>query len=247
MLYAQPAPENILTRHGRPALQALPREFTVCSWNWQKSKRPGWAEEFRALAAAADLFLAQEVRRSPEVRAEMDQTEMEWNGAVSFLSLKGKHPVGVATGSRAAAEHIAFKQGAREPVLRMPKMALSALIPLETGRKLLAVNVHAINFTGFKPFEANLARAAELLLGFDGPVVLGGDFNSWNQKRRNALSDLAVSAGLCEVPFEPDGRTRCLGRPVDFLFTRGLTVRAAGVRRTDHSDHNPLLARLYAP
>ncbi|MDO5764380.1 MAG: endonuclease/exonuclease/phosphatase family protein [Elusimicrobiales bacterium] len=244
MFYKQPQPEQTLSHAGRPARQTLPREFTVCAWNWQKSKCAGWAEEFNALAEAADVFLAQEVRLTPCVTTQLEQTPLYWTHAASFFSLKEQEPIGVATGAKTVPEQIWFKRGAREPFFKMPKMTLAVLLPLETGQKLLAVNVHAINFTGLKPFEQNLARAAELLLGFDGPVILGGDFNAWNQKRRNLLEDLARSARLTEVPFSPDTRTRCLGRTVDFLFTRGLKTLAAGVRCTDASDHNPLLARL---
>lgn len=244
MLYKQPRPEQTLSHTGRPARQTLPRELTVCVWNWQKSKCAGWAEEFNTLAGAADVFLAQEVRLAPRVTAQLEQAPLYWTHAASFFSLKKQEPVGVATGARALPEQIWFKHGAREPLLKMPKMTLAVLLPLETGQKLLAVNVHAINFTGLTPFKENMARAAELLLGFDGPVILGGDFNAWNQKRRNLLEDLAASAKLTEVAFAPDTRTRCLGRTVDFLFTRGLKTLAAGVRCTDASDHNPLLARL---
>ncbi len=244
MLYKQPRPEQTISYTGQAARQTLPCEFTVCAWNWQKSKQKGWEQEFLELAGVTDLFLAQEVRLSPGVAQKLRQTPLHWAHAASFFSLNKNHPVGVATGACAQPEKIWFKQGAREPILHMPKMTLATLLPLENGRKLLAVNIHAINFTGLKPFEQNLARAAELLLGFDGPVILGGDFNAWSQQRRNRLENMARTARLNEVSFSPDTRTRCLGRTVDYLFTRGLQTLAAGVRQTDASDHNPLLARL---
>lgn len=244
MFYQQPRPEEIVTQSGSAPKKTLPRELTVCVWNWQKSKCAGWAEEFNALADAADLFLAQEVRCSPAAQTQMDKTRLCWTHAAGFLSLKNKYPVGVATGACAAPEKIWFKQGAREPLLKVPKMTLAAAFPLETGQTLLTVNVHAINFTGLTPFRENMHRAAELLSGFQGPVILGGDFNAWNQKRRNLLGELAAAANLTEVSFSPDTRTRCLGRKVDFLFTRGFKTLAAGVRCTEASDHNPLLARL---
>lgn len=246
MFYKQPRPEEIISCCGRASRHTLPRELTVCVWNWQKSKRSGWAEEFAGLADAADLFLAQEVRRSPDTEKRMLQTPLCWTQAAGFFSFKHQYPTGVATGACAAPKKIWFKQGAREPFLHVPKMTLAATFPLETGQTLLTVNVHAINFTGLTPFKENMARAAELLLGFDGPIILGGDFNAWNQKRRNLLGELAAAANLTEVIFSPDRRTRCLGRQVDYLFTRGLKTLAAGVRQTDASDHNPLLAHFAA-
>lgn len=245
MFYKQPQADKILLQHGRPTASTLSKCFTVCIWNWQKSKQKPWGEEFKKATAAADLFLAQEVRRSPQVLEIMEQTPYHWSGAVSFLS-RHNSPTGVATGCIAKPLKISFKTGAREPLLRVPKMMLGSLIPLDRERALLVINIHAINFRGLKPFASNLQRAAELLLNYSGPVLLGGDFNAWSLKRRRLLHQMARAAGLTEVPFEPDTRTRCLGRPVDYLFVRGLRVKAAGVRVTRGSDHNMLFARLEA-
>ena len=144
-----------------------------------------------------------------------------------------------------APQKLLFARGAREPFFKMPKMTLAAFIPLEGSvHPLLAVNIHAINFTGLKPFAQNLQRALQLLQNYPGPVLLGGDFNAWSAKRRQLLQEVVKTAGLTEVSFEPDVRTHCLGLPVDYLFVRGLTVRTASVRETLGSDHNPLLARL---
>ncbi len=245
MFYKQPQADKILLQHGRPTASILPKCFTVCIWNWQKSKQKPWGEEFKKAAAATDLFLAQEVRRSPQVLEIMEQTPYHWSGAVSFLS-RHNSPTGVATGCVARPLKIAFKAGEREPFLRVPKMMLATLIPLDRERALLVINIHAINFRGLKPFASNLQRAAELLLNYSGPVLLGGDFNAWSLKRCRLLHQMVCAAGLSEVPFEPDTRTRCLGRPVDYLFVRGLRVKAAGVRVTRGSDHNMLFARLEA-
>ena len=92
--------------------------------------------------------------------------------------------------------------------------------------------------------KKNLRGAAEILLDYNGPILLGGDFNSWNHKRLRLLHCIFRSAGLQEVPFEPDLRSRWMGKPLDYLFVRGLKVLASGVRVTRGSDHNPLLARL---
>lgn len=245
MFYKQPSPAEVLTAHGRPTQDALPQCFTVCVWNWQKCKQKKWAEDFKKLASTADLFLAQEVRGTKAVKAVMDNAPYHWTGAVSFFSLKGQNPIGVATGCTVKPIRAVFSAEQREPVLRVPKMTLATLLPVQSyPHPLLVINIHAINFTGLKPFEQNLQRAAELLRDFNGPVLIGGDFNSWNIKRRRLLQGMSKTAGLTEITFEPDCRTRFWGRPVDYLFVRGLKVLTAGVRVTDASDHNPLLARL---
>ena len=93
MFYKQPRPEQTLSHAGRAARKTLPRELTVCAWNWQKSKCAGWAEEFNALAAAADVFLAQEVRLTPHVTTQLEQTTLYWTHAASFFSLKKQEPI----------------------------------------------------------------------------------------------------------------------------------------------------------
>ena len=98
MLYKQPRPAEVLTAHGRPTQDALPRRFTVCIWNWQKCKQKSWTEDFQKISAAADLFLAQEVHRTDKVQTVMDAAPYYWTGAVSFFSLKDNSPIGVATG-----------------------------------------------------------------------------------------------------------------------------------------------------
>ncbi len=245
MLYKKPLPNNILIEHGSAVQPALPRRFTVCVWNWQKSKQKTWAEEFTKIASAADLFLAQEVHRSPTVKTIMEKAGYHWNGAISFFSLRGDDPVGVATGCTAKPMQVSFAAVEKEPLFRIPKMTLATLVPVQNAKRaLLVVNIHAINFTGIKAFEHNLRGAMELLLDYNGPILLGGDFNAWNAKRRRLLCSMAKTAGLTEVTFEPDARTLYLGQPVDYLFIRGLNVLASGIRTTRGSDHNPLLARL---
>lgn len=245
MFYKQPEPKDILTEHGRATQEALPPRFTVSVWNWQKCKQKTWEEEFRQISLAADLFLAQEVHLTDKVKKTMESAPYHWSGAVSFFSLKGKKPIGIATGCTARPIRLSVAAAQCEPVLRVPKMTLGALFPVQNAsRPLLVINIHAINFTGLKPFAQNLRRASELLRDFNGPVLVGGDFNAWSLPRHRLLQHMAKSAGLTEVVFEPDRRSRFLGRPVDYLFVRGLTVRAAGVRVTRGSDHNPLLARL---
>ncbi len=245
MFYKQPKPQDILTEHGRATQEALPPRFTVSVWNWQKCKQKTWEEEFQQISLAADLFLAQEVHRTKAVQTVMDAAPYHWTGAVSFFSLKGKNPIGVATGCTARPLEFSFAAAPCEPVLRVPKMTLGTLFPVQNAsRPLLVINIHAINFTGLKPFAQNLCRASELLRDFNGPVLLGGDFNAWSLPRRHLLQHMAKSAGLTEVVFDPDCRSRFLGRPVDYLFVRGLRVLDAGVRVTRGSDHNPLLARL---
>ena len=74
----------------------------------------------------------------------------------------------------------------------------------------------------------------------DGPVILAGDFNAWSRKRLNLLYNLTRSINLKPVNFAVDIRKTFLGRPLDFVFYRGLKLDAAKIINTAASDHNPL-------
>ena len=57
----------------------------------------------------------------------------------------------------------------------------------------------------------------------------------------NALYRFAREMSLRQVRFTDDQRRRAFGRPLDFVFYRGLNVSEASVLVTRASDHNPLL------
>lgn len=57
----------------------------------------------------------------------------------------------------------------------------------------------------------------------------------------NALYRFAREMSLREVRFSDDQRKKAFGRPLDFVFYRGLSVHDASVLVTRASDYNPLL------
>jgi endonuclease/exonuclease/phosphatase (EEP) superfamily protein YafD len=109
---------------------------------------------------------------------------------------------------------------------------------------LLTVNLHAINFSfGIKAYSAQLDAAAKLIRFHQGPVIFGGDLNTWSKRRQRALDQLANELELIPVRFSPDHRTTRFGNPLDHLYVRDLTWQSAETRAVSTSDHNPLFAR----
>ena len=234
----------LLACGAEPALQTLPPLFRLTVWNWHKCKHPHWQQDFLSLCAQSDLFLAQEVQLSPSCRQAAGQSGLNWHAAISFLSPRRKIPTGIATGCRAPAQAIFCDASAIEPLLRIPKMTMWLTYPLPQGKQLLAVNLHAVNFSGLSSFKYHLQQAAKRVQAFEGPVIVGGDFNVWSNKRRREMLAMAQALGLQEVPFEPDLRTRYWHHTVDYIFTRGLKVHRAWVADIRSSDHTPLQALL---
>lgn len=234
----------LLSCGSAPACKTLPDTLRLTVWNWHKCKHPLWQKDFLALCAQSDLFLAQEVQLSPVCRQTAAQSGLHWDAAISFLSPRKKLPTGIAAGCRAPAKQILFDASAIEPLLRIPKMTMWLVYPLANGGQLLAVNLHAVNFSGLSVFKYHLHQAAQRVHAFDGPVIVAGDFNVWSEKRRLEMLGMAQALGLQEVLFRPDLRTRYLHRPVDYIFTRGLRVCSSRVQNLHSSDHRPLQALL---
>ncbi len=226
-----------------PSCEVLPRKIRLCVWNCHKGKHTEWTRDFLALAQQSDLFLTQEIRLTQGTVNALAQSSQHWHAAISFLSLRRKIPTGIAVGCRAPAEEIVCKSAAAEPFIKIPKMSMRMIYPM-ADTKLLVVNLHAINFTGLKPFKQILQNTASWLNEWLGPVIIAGDFNIWNAKRQAELYQMAEMLKLKEVSFSPDTRTRFLGKPVDCIFTRGLKVESAAVADITSSDHRPLVATL---
>ena len=79
------------------------------------------------------------------------------------------------------------------------------------------------------------------MAGHDGPIVMGGDFNTWIPKRSHCLEAMADNLGLQLLDLSPDNRSRHLGRILDHVFTRDLKVISAACHpETKSSDHKPI-------
>jgi endonuclease/exonuclease/phosphatase (EEP) superfamily protein YafD len=100
---------------------------------------------------------------------------------------------------------------------------------------------HVLNFVTTAAFTASLYEIAERISKFEGPVVLAGDFNTWNFKRYMIMKTIFRDLKLEHVDLENDGRILKL----DHIFVRGFDVLQAHVHHTVvSSDHFPLEIKL---
>jgi endonuclease/exonuclease/phosphatase (EEP) superfamily protein YafD len=222
-------------------------QLRILSWNLHKNADPGWEADLARFAAESDLLLIQEVALTPALREVLGAAgHVRWTMAGSWG--RGGVETGVLSGARVA-PLAACIQRSIEPLLQVPKTALIARYALQGGDAVLAVaNVHAINFTlGLDEYRAQLAQLTSELAGHRGPIVVGGDFNTWSQARLDAMHEAMQRLGLVAVLPQAETRSRVLGRQIDFIFLRGLEVVAASAPLVASSDHNPLLATLRVP
>ena len=93
-------------------------------------------------------------------------------------------------------------------------------------------------------YRAQLTALADALADHEGPIVLGGDLNTWSDDRAQVVREVAGRLGLVEVTYPEDGRTRFIGKQVDHILVRGLDVVASRTIVVTSSDHNPVEAVL---
>lgn len=243
MFLKKPHRHEILDMFGTAPRKHLARHITVTVWNCHKCRHPLWERDFAELDQRSDILMLEELRLSPAVETLLSLPGSGWHMATSFFSARHGHACGVATGCDASAQHVFFMATEREPVIATHKMILATVYATPGGGSLLALNIHGINFTRSTAFARQMREAGTAIARFKGPVIAAGDFNSWNKTRREILYAIADTAGLTELEFSPDTRSRHPVHPVDHIFTRGLkTVSAQVLDGINSSDHKPISA-----
>lgn len=217
----------------------LTTPFSLLNWNVEKARHPDLVTEFAAYAERSDLIFLQEA--VPLKKAETVIAQSLYEAFVRGY-VQNEIDTGVLTLARTP-HRVHCHLLATEPWLRTPKATSITLYPLAgSDASLLTVNLHAVNFSfGVKEYRAQLEAAAELMRVHQGPVIFGGDLNTWSDRRQAVLDDLADELGLTPVSFSPDHRTSRFGRPLDHLYVRGLTWQSSETVQVETSDHNPLL------
>ena len=215
------------------------KTFRLLVWNLHKGQDAGWQEALNRLAQGRDLLLLQEVLNTQELAAQYSSRFPTALYASAFAYLQQQS--GVEILSQFAPRF--YCAGAKsEPWIRIPKVGAAMSLPLSNGQALLLVNVHLINFE-INPttYEEQLRTLMQLVSQHQGPLVLSGDFNSWNGYRAQIIRKVINEFDLEEVSFTQDHRLRFLGNPLDHVFVRGLNILNATTEPTESSDHAPLL------
>lgn len=244
--------------HGAAGLLDTRRNLAVVTWNVHKGLDPRLAGELASLASdqSIDILALQEAR--PDLALP---GRFVGHHAESYRSVGGGVIEGVLTVARAdVLEALRLRSPARELFVLTPKAALISRFATIDGDSVTVVNVHGLNFdpTG-RLLEGQLIDLAQRASSFDGPMIVAGDFNTWNEPRLRAVEDLARTLDLTEVAAPSDGGRkgaagtarleRALGLDrrmhLDRMYVRGF--RATHVEWLEAclaSDHVPLMARL---
>jgi endonuclease/exonuclease/phosphatase (EEP) superfamily protein YafD len=228
----------------------VPLEIVV--WNTFKGRRERYYDVLAAQTAAADLILLQEFRH--DTRLEASHRAMfvgrDANMAISFYTQPNQEaPTGVCTiSSIRSAKSLLFLSRYLEPVTKTPKTALCTYYPIERPdcpleHALLVLNSHGINFRLRRPFRDQMLQFEAQLRHHAGPIILVGDFNTWERGRVRILEAVVRRIGLTHIRF-PSG-IKAVGRhELDRVYVRGGAVTQPRVIvNAAASDHNMLAFR----
>ena len=230
--------ENKLNMQCDKANDLVPKlaasRFHLITWNVHKGQDTGWQEDLERLSKQADFVLLQE--------ATQHQNLSIFSTALFVSSFSFKDLLsGVKTFTQTQPEWYCGG-GVAEPIIQIPKVASIMNLPLEKGNSLLIINVHLINFEwGISAYQVQLEQLFSFVENHQGPIIMAGDFNAWNEERLNLVNSLIKKYGLNSVALSQDERVRFLGYPLDYIFTRGVKVVRATSEVVTSSDHNPLL------
>ncbi|RDE76159.1 endonuclease/exonuclease/phosphatase family protein [Haemophilus parainfluenzae] len=230
--------ENKLNMKCDKASDSVPKlatsRFHLITWNVHKGQDEGWQEDLARLSKQADFVLLQEATQHQNL------STFSTTLFVSSFSFKDLLS-GVKTFTNTQPEWYCGG-GVAEPLIQIPKVASVMSFPLEKGDSLLLINVHLINFEwGISAYQTQLEQLFSFIENHQGPIIMSGDFNAWNERRLNLVNNLMQKYSLDSVALTQDERVRFLGYPLDYIFTRDVKVVSATSEVVTSSDHNPLL------
>lgn len=249
--YVIPADDEVLVKYNTtPQVNALePNDIRILVWNMYKGGMIEWSEDFKKLTADKDILLLQEGSGSNiMLLAFQDLKWMEFYFATSFIDNKnGAIGTGVVTAANVGSEQTQWQRSHyREPVIKTPKMTLFTKYSIKgSAKKLLVGNIHGVNFVRAYKLRHMLDKAAELIKKHNGPVVFGGDFNTWTQTKINNMNAVFKKLGMKAIKFK-DARylKRFRGKILDHVWVRGVEIIKATVPQVEGSDHNPMSLKL---
>lgn len=241
--YRIPFPQDVMNQIGTYPNSSLPPKIDLLIWNAYKAEIEGWQEDYKKLIKNKELGLIQEYHSHRMNFFEQEQ-EGGFELAISFY-LPFKNPAtGVTTFSTASPFKSTYDRTYyREPIVNTPKVSLITHYDLENcDHQLLVINTHAINFVSTYKWQHQMDSISKIISQHEGPLIWGGDFNTWSDKKLTSLKKLVTKMGLSLVEkYENDERHRTFGNPIDHVIYRQMRLTEAKVpKKIATSDHAPM-------
>ena len=220
------------------------QSLNVLCWNTAKlTLKSSYQDTLNAIVSEndIDLFLLQEVKK--ELTQELDMYEYSY--VLSPNIETKKHVFGVMNAFKISCEEeMSLLTKKRELAYITHKVTLMTMHKISDRKKLLIVNIHAINFVSNAAFHSELKSIMLNIKSHKGPMIVAGDFNTWNVKRVEMLKEFIEELSLKEVGFGKDSKVKkVFSNCLDYIFYRGLELVDSKVIDTKKiSDNNPIMA-----
>ena len=231
------------------------RPLRIITWNIERGV------EFDAIAAVledldADVMLLQEVDRFCARSAYRDVANdlavalrMNFVSAGEFQEIgEGRRGAACISG-QAVLSRMPIDEAA---VVRFDDQAslkwrLNPAQPRRGGRVALraataGVTVYSLHLESGANEARRVNQVREIVADADhadGPVVIGGDFNNTGDAGSQLFFEMSLGGFTNHLSTSPTSHQR--RRPIDWVFTRGMSGEANVVRAADASDHDPVI------
>ena len=219
-------------------------KIKVLVWNLYKGEKDSFAKDYKALSAGKDIILLQEVTTHSRMKKVIQaDTTRTYHMATSFFDTDENWTrSGTATASKYKVSEASWQRSRYvEPFVKTPKMISIAKFDIAgSSEQLMTLSIHGVNFVSAKKLKDQISQAAALISTHKGPVIFGGDFNTWSDKKLEAMNSTLTKVGLVAVPFG-SGRMETFGKPLDHVFIKGVTLNSSKVHKNiEGSDHRAL-------
>lgn len=211
-------------------------QLTVTTWNVYKYGKQGVFNDIRKLYQQSDLLLIQEAVHTPawEKVFVSYMPNMNWVMYKSFCQNSNTDATGVLIGTKAPLAYPkTLLSPGTEPILNTHKASGVGYLQIQ-NKNILIVNTHALNFNLGTDFENHIDQIIQVIRNHAGPVVWGGDFNTWNDSRMSYLLSETKKIGLYQALPHNDNRFLKL----DHVFYRGLSHQGTTILEKTTSDHD---------
>lgn len=218
--------------------------FNLLCWNVAKMRRTHMHKEYLRHTIESeniDILLLQEVKK--ELSRELDIYDYSY--VLSPNIQTRNHMFGVLSAFKFSCENdISMLTQKKELAYMTHKTSLITEHKMVQGQKLLIVNLHAINFVKSSDFYSELNSIKLALISHKGPMIVAGDFNTWNRKRLIFLKEFTEALALKEVTFKDNTHLKkVFSYCLDYIFYRDLKLIHSKVLDSKKiSDHNPIMA-----
>ena len=226
--------------HEHAIKTSLPTVFTLLNWNIYKQQNIQWSAALDKWLKQVDLITLQEVKLSAKFKKLAQRYKLHYTQNIAFTYQGDIY--GVNTLSKIKPSQVCGTRFA-EPWSIIPKTGIASTYQIEsTDKKLLLINLHAVNFTfTATPLKEQITPYVKLIQQHKGPVIISGDFNTWTDARMEVIIMTFDDLGFTETAFSQEHRLTMFGLPLDHVFYRDLHVLSSKSIPTEASDHSPQL------